>query len=96
MKVHWSDDAERDLADIIDYIGENNPSAAEKMEALLHVAAARLTDFPFIGRTGILPGTRELIPHPSYRMIYQVRDADIVIHALVHTARQWPPPLEEA
>ena len=44
-----------------------------------------------MGRSGVIAGTRELIPHESYRLVYQI-DGDIVwVLALVHTARQWPP-----
>ena len=41
----------------------------------------------------MIPGTREWIPHASYRLVYEV-DEDhgaVWILALVHTARQWPP-----
>ena len=37
-------------------------------------------------------GTRELIPHPSYRVVYQVEGEAVWVLAVVHTARQWPPP----
>jgi toxin ParE1/3/4 len=54
-------------------------------------ATDRLSKFPFSAREGVVPSTRELIVHPSYRLVYQVTDNEIIIHALVHTARQWPP-----
>jgi len=38
----------------------------------------------------LLPG-HELIPHESYRLVYEI-DGDVVwILTLVHTARRWPP-----
>lgn len=46
---------------------------------------------PHIGSTGRVAGTRELIPHPSYRLVYQIGQDRIWILTLVHTARQWPP-----
>ncbi|WP_420856699.1 type II toxin-antitoxin system RelE/ParE family toxin [Variovorax beijingensis] len=46
---------------------------------------------PLLGRAGQIPGTRELIPHESYRLVYEVRADTIWILTLVHTARQWPP-----
>jgi plasmid stabilization system protein ParE len=36
------------------------------------------------------PGTRELIPHESYRLVYEVEGDTVWILALVHTARMWP------
>jgi plasmid stabilization system protein ParE len=43
-----------------------------------------------MGRTGLVPGTRELIPHESYRLVYEVEGDTVWILALVHTARMWP------
>ena len=36
-------------------------------------------------------GTRELIPHESYRLVYEIEGTTVWVLALVHTARQWPP-----
>jgi toxin ParE1/3/4 len=44
-----------------------------------------------LGHIGRVPGTRELIPHESYRLVYEVEADTVWILALVHTARQWPP-----
>lgn len=43
------------------------------------------------GRAGKIAGTRELIPHESYRLVYEVEGEIIWVLALVHTARMWPP-----
>ena len=31
--VRWSDEAERDLVQILDFIGEQNPAAADRLQA---------------------------------------------------------------
>lgn len=61
------------------------------MDALFDAAAERLASFPWMGREGAIPGPRECIPHPNYRLVYEVTDSEVVVHALIHTARQWPP-----
>lgn len=91
MKVFWVSAAEQDRADIIDYIGQDNPLAAIRMDEVFAEAAARLAGHPHLGKTGQVPGTRELIPHESYRLVYEVRNEAVWILALVHTARTWPP-----
>ena len=91
MKVQWSDDADRDRDAIVGTIWANNPAAAHRMDELFGSAAARLGNFPRLGRESAVPGMRELIPHPSYRLVYEITDDEIVIHSLVHTSRQWPP-----
>lgn len=95
MKVAWSPDARTDLADITEYIALRNPRAAIELDALLSAAAAKLVDFPMSGRTGRKTGTREILPHSHYRMVYAVVGKTITIHALVHTACQWPPVKDE-
>ena len=91
MKVFWASAAEKDRADIIDYISQDNPLAAIRMDELFAEAAGRLAERPHLGKTGLIPGTRELIPHESYRLVYEVQDNTVWILALVHTARMWPP-----
>ena len=77
MKVFWASAAEQDRADIIDYISQDNPLAAIRMDALFAEAAGHLADHPQLGKAGQIPGTRELIPHESYRLVYEVQ-ADAV------------------
>lgn len=91
MKVVWTPEAERDRAAIWDYLEARDPDAAFRMDQLFSDAAARLTDFPMLGHEGAVPGTRELTPHRSYRLIYEVAGNVVWILVLIHTARQWPP-----
>ncbi|HUG22949.1 type II toxin-antitoxin system RelE/ParE family toxin [Piscinibacter sp.] len=42
------------------------------MDELFGLAAARLADFPRLGKPGQIAGTRELIAHENYRLIYEV------------------------
>jgi len=91
VKVRWTPEAEQDRAEIIDYIAEDNPRAAASMDALFTEAAAKLADFPHMARPGKIAGTRELIPHENYRLVYQIEGGVVWILTLVHTARRWPP-----
>ncbi len=91
MIVVWTPDAEQDRTDVWDYIAADNPDAAVRMDELFSDAATNLAAHPKMGSAGKIPGTRELIPHESYRLVYEI-DADTVwVLALVHTARKWPP-----
>jgi len=91
MRVLWALAAEQDRADIVDFIAQDNPHAAIRMDELFGAAASRLAEQPLIGRPGPISGTRELIPHESYRLVYEVQADTVSILALVHTARLWPP-----
>jgi toxin ParE1/3/4 len=91
VKVRWTPEAEDDRAQIFDYIAADSPRAAVKMDEIFSKAAARLADHPGLGRTGRIPGTREVIPHKSYCLVYEIEQETVWVLALVHTSRQWPP-----
>lgn len=91
MKVIWTPEAEADRLAIGDYIAAGNPHAAIGIDLLLETSVLKLTDFPQMGRPGLVPGTRELLPHPGDRIVYEIRDGGVWIVSVVHTARQWPP-----
>lgn len=91
MRVVWTPEAQQDRADVWEYIAADNPHAAARMDELFSDAAARLAQHPLLGRLGKIPGTRELIPHESYRLVYEIDGETVWILTLVHTARQWPP-----
>lgn len=91
MKIIWTPEAQQDRIEIWDYIALDNPHAASEIDELFSEAVARLSKHPEMGRPGKIPHTRELIPHESYRLVYEVSRDVIWVLALVHTARQWPP-----
>lgn len=91
MKVRWTPEAEQDRLYIWRYIAEDNPAAATKIDRLFATATASLSRFPKIGPEGRIPGTRELLPHKSYRLVYEITDNTVWVLTLVHTAQQWPP-----
>ena len=92
MRVIWTPEAAKDRADVWDYISADNPHAAARMDELFSDAAARLAEHPKLGPPGKIPGTCELIPHDSYRLVYEIeRETTVWILALAHTAMQWPP-----
>jgi addiction module RelE/StbE family toxin len=92
VKVVWTPEALQDRIDIWDYIATDNPPAAVRMDTLFSESASRLTEQPKLGRPGKVPGTRELVVHEHYRLVYEIAsDSDTVwILTLIHTARLWP------
>ena len=94
MKVIWAPEAEQDRDDIWLHIAADNLRAAARLDELFSDAAARLADHPKLGRPGKIPGTRELIPHENYRLVYEIAGETVWVLTLVHTARQWPPARE--
>lgn len=91
MIIRWSPQAYADRAAIWDFIASDNPTAAARMDETFSDASSGLVHHPEMGRPGIVTGTRELFPVERYRLVYEVRDSEIWILALVHTSRLWPP-----
>ncbi len=90
MKVLWTPEALQDRLDIWEYIAADNPIAASRMDELFSEAAARLADHPNLGRAGRIAGTRELVAHENYRLVYEIAHETVWVLVLIHTARQWP------
>lgn len=93
VKVRWSAAAREDRLTIFEYVCREAPTAALALDERFGEAAAALVQFPLMGRAGIVPGTRELVPHENYRLVYEVDETAQIIWvlALVHAARLWPP-----
>ncbi len=94
MKVIWTPEAEQNRDDIWLHIAADNLRAAARLDELFSDAATRLADHSKLGRPGKIPGTRELIPHENYRMVYEIDGETVWVLTLIHTARQWPPARE--
>ena len=90
MRVIWTPEALKDRVDVWEFIAADNPLAAARMDELFSDAAARLADHPKLGPPGKIQGTRELVPHESYRLVYEISSEAVWMLALVHTASQWP------
>ncbi|NCN70797.1 MAG: type II toxin-antitoxin system RelE/ParE family toxin [Rhodoferax sp.] len=90
MRVLWTPEALQDRIDIWDYIANDNPLAAVHMDELFSDSANRLAEHPKLGRAGKVPGTRELVAHEHYRLVYEINNETVWVLTLIHTARLWP------
>lgn len=90
MQLIWTAEARADHDDIIGYIAERNPDAAERLKAEFDRYARQLLDFPLMHRPGRVKGTRKAIVHPNYLLIYEVERDAVVITAVIHARQQYP------
>lgn len=91
MRLVWTLPVREDRKSIREYIADDNPSAALDLDELLSERAARLLEHPGLGRPGRLKGTRELVAHRNYILIYDVVGELVRVLRVLHAARQWPP-----
>jgi len=92
VKLYWAAEAIADRVDIYDYIEADNPEAAVVLDELFSKAAERLQIHPMLGRAGRVDGTRELVAHENYILVYDIGGDKMRVLRVLHSARQWPPP----
>ncbi len=95
MTIRWTQPANDDFLGIVSWIAANNPAAAATVGRQILAAAGQLKEFPFRGKPGRSPDTRELvIPGLPYLVVYSVESAaprTVVILRVLHGAMFWPP-----
>lgn len=89
--VKWTSPAKMDLKKIYDYIAEDSKYYAKRVAQDIVEKTEGLNDFPEIGR--IVPEIndkkiRELIIY-SYRLVYEVKNDDVDILAIIHGKRDF-------
>ena len=88
--VRWSKRARLDVASIYAFIAEDNEPAARALRDRNSARVAELPALPLAHRKGRLPGTREMVIHPHYILVYSVTDTAITVLRVLHSARNWP------
>ena len=90
LPVVWLDSAIADLTRIITFIAGENPSAARHLKSRLEAATLPLAEHPYLYPGGRVSGTRELVPHPNYILVYRVAPAQIEIVSVLHSRQEYP------
>jgi toxin ParE1/3/4 len=91
LVVEWKDMARADLLAIVDYISDDNPDAAQQLKDDIEAKTSQLPFHPDIYRPGRIAGTREMVAHPNYIVVYAVNSRAITILRVLHAAQSWPP-----
>jgi toxin ParE1/3/4 len=92
MRLRYDPRAIQDLSDIRSYlVAHAAEKAAEKIRRHLQTRANRLRTRPFMGIASEHPNIRILPPTQyPYRIYYAIRDEEVVILHIRHTARRPP------
>ncbi|WP_312212459.1 type II toxin-antitoxin system RelE/ParE family toxin [Pseudescherichia sp.] len=92
MEILWTQLANQDRQKIREYIAEHNLRAAIELDELIGMMATSLLDQPLKARSGRVAGTRELVIHPHFILVYRIEreTENIVIIRILHTAQKWP------
>ena len=91
LPIVWRESADADLAKIIDYIGQFDESAAERLWHRLRESVLPLSEHPYLYRQSErVPGLREVVAHPNYVVLYRVKADCIEVVSVVHARREFP------
>ncbi len=82
--------ARDDLLQIIRYIANEDPKAARQLKERLESVVLPLAEHPYLYRFGRVPGTRELIAHPNYILVYRVAADAVEVVNVLHARQQYP------
>ncbi len=87
MKVRWAPHAESALLRIVEHIAADSPPAAWALARDIVAATSRLSEFPFSGRIGYDPRTRELVIRRNYLVVYRVWNDGVEVLQVWHGAQ---------
>jgi addiction module RelE/StbE family toxin len=90
LSIRWAVEAIEDLDQLTDYIAEHNPRAALAMFEIIERAVIPASVTPLLFRSGREPGTREVVAHPNYILVYRVMDDWIEVVNVIHARQRYP------
>jgi len=90
LRITWSARAILDMSRIGRHIAADSPAHAAALLDRIEKGVLRLATYPKIGKMGTRPGTRVLVVHAHYLVVYRVLSDSIYILTIKHVARKWP------
>ncbi|WP_087048361.1 type II toxin-antitoxin system RelE/ParE family toxin [Caballeronia ptereochthonis] len=90
LHVVWTQTARLDLLEIIRYIAERSPAAARAVKEVIESAPQSAAIAPYLYRNGRIPGTREIVVHPNYIVVYAVTTDSIEVLNVLHSRQCYP------
>jgi len=91
VRLFWTPEALDDRRAIYEYIEADNPFAALRLDELFSEKVRHLIAHPRLGRIGRVSGTRELVVHKNYLLVYDITVDSVRVLRVLNAAMQWPP-----
>jgi addiction module RelE/StbE family toxin len=86
--IRWTAQASIQFEEAVEFIRQDNPSAAQQVAQRVIGRVEQLGAFPGLGRPGEVEGTRELVVG-AYVLVYRATREVIEILYLWHGAQDW-------
>jgi toxin ParE1/3/4 len=90
LSIVWKDEARADLLGIVRYVAERNPAAAVQLGRTIEESVWPLPEHPYLFRPGRMPGTREIVAHRNYIVVYRVELTSIEVLRVLHARQEYP------
>jgi len=89
MKIRYTATALAEIDEILSYIAEDNPLAADEVAAVLRTTIARLADYPRLAVETDVPNVRvaPVLPY-RYLVFYSIDETSLTVRNVRHAARQ--------
>ena len=90
-QLEWRQQAIDDLVEIVEYIAEDNPDAAQELKDEIEEKAAKLPDHPKLYKPSLrVKGMRELVARSNYIVLYRETPTLVEVVIVFHARQQWP------
>jgi toxin ParE1/3/4 len=91
-QLKWRPEASSDLLNIVGYIADSNPTAADELAALIEEKVTELVNHPKLYKASTrVQGVREMVVHENYIVVYSENPNVIEIVSVLHARQQFPP-----
>lgn len=91
MKIKWVRLALKDIQSIADFISIDSTAVSKKIIQLIYSRVQILANQPYIGRSGRVNDTRELvIDGTPFIVPYRIKNNEVEILRIMHASRKWP------
>jgi len=91
LKLEWTAAADDALYEILDYISDRTMKAALDLAHAIRGCLYPSLEFPNLFAEGVEPGTREIVAHPNYIVVYEFDDTTLRVLDVRHARRKFPP-----
>ena len=90
-QLEWRQQATDDLVELVGYIAEDNPDAAQDLKNEIEDKAAKLPGNPKLYKPSLrVKGLRELVVRSNYIVLYRETPALVEVVNVLHARQQYP------
>lgn len=90
LPLIWSEKALDELEALTTYIARFNEPAALAMQERIERSVLPARTYPEMFRAGRVSGTREVVAHPNYIVVYTIREGTIFVLSVIHARQKYP------